>query len=426
MVKDKRAKKENSKKRTYKRKNKKCEPLKILLFFLVFLIISIASLIYLKEKLNDEVKFSKKTALLNEKIEEIDKIIDLALSNRGISSNDFKLSTIKKSDGEFKWDYKEGRAEVENLNSEKFSKELEKLSKIKNVSLSVEKKSNQLKAEVLVFGYKTHKFNFVSKNKNAASKELAKGVKQKNVKKQKIESNTVKQSSKPDKITKPKIIIIVDDVGLKKEAIDRLSKIDFPINFAILPFLPYSEYAASSAHKNGKEVLLHLPMEPKNSSGYSAEDAGEGALLVGHSKTQIEQQLARNLKAFPHIKGVNNHMGSKFTENRELMELVLMRLKDENLYFVDSLTSDSSYGSSLATEFGIKFAKRDVFLDDSKKGKNYMINQIENLIEIAEKNGVAIGICHTYKDSIDVLSSYLPKIKDRVEISSVTSIFNWL
>ncbi|MGH7884090.1 MAG: divergent polysaccharide deacetylase family protein, partial [Thermodesulfobacteriota bacterium] len=110
--------------------------------------------------------------------------------------------------------------------------------------------------------------------------------------------------------------------------------------------------------------------------------------------------------------------------NRELMQLVLKMLKDENLYFVDSLTSNNSYGSSLATEIGIKFAKRDVFLDDSKKGKNYMINQIENLIEIAEKNGVGVGICHTYKDSIDVLFQYLPKIKDRVEITTVTSIFN--
>ena len=95
---------------------------------------------------------------------------------------------------------------------------------------------------------------------------------------------------------RPRIAIIVDDIGMSKGPIDKLVELPAPVTFSVLPDLPYSKYAAEAARKKGWDVMLHLPMEPMESSGYTGSDAGEDALLVGLSKEAV---LASSIKTFP-------------------------------------------------------------------------------------------------------------------------------
>jgi polysaccharide deacetylase 2 family uncharacterized protein YibQ len=80
--------------------------------------------------------------------------------------------------------------------------------------------------------------------------------------------------------------------------------------------------------------MLHLPMEPMESSGYMGFDAGEDVLLVGQPKEAVLAKLGENLSSVPYIKGVNNHMGSKFMENQELMDMVLEEIDGRGLFFM--------------------------------------------------------------------------------------------
>ena len=162
----------------------------------------------------------------------------------------------------------------------------------------------------------------------------------------------------------------------------------------------------------------------KASSGYSADDAGEGVLFVGQPKDKILDQLNYNLDSVPNVIGVNNHMGSKFTENEELMRLVMLNLKNKGLFWVDSLTTPRSVGYSIARDEGVKTAKRDVFLDSKTKGKSYVKSQLKKLIAKAEKNGYAIGICHPYPQTIQALSEEIPKFNGNIEITPVKSLLN--
>lgn len=223
---------------------------------------------------------------------------------------------------------------------------------------------------------------------------------------------------------KPRVAIIVDDIGQHKEPIDRLLKLEGPLTFAILPNLPYSKYAAEKAHQRGWDVILHLPMEPMESSGYSGEDAGEDALLVGQSKEAILARLDKNLSSFPYIEGVNNHMGSKFMENDELMDLVLERINSKGLYFVDSMTSAKSVGYKKAAGMGMKTVKRDVFLDLSSKGPDYVKSQLKKLVEISGKNGTAVGICHPYNATIEALTEYMPVMEGEVDLSNASDVLS--
>lgn len=238
-----------------------------------------------------------------------------------------------------------------------------------------------------------------------------------------IPDDTDKKAVTPDG-HKPRVAIIVDDIGQHKEPIDRLLKLEGPLTFAILPNLPYSKYAAEKAHARGWDVILHLPMEPMESSGYSGEDAGEDALLVGQSKEAILARLDKNLSSIPYIEGVNNHMGSKFMENDELMDLVLERINSKGLYFVDSMTSAKSVGYKKAAGMGMKAVKRDVFLDLSSKGPDYVKSQLKKLVEISGKKGSAVGICHPYNATIEALTEYMPVMEGEVDLSNASDVLS--
>lgn len=420
MAKKKPNRKKTTAKRTRRKNSSRHSALKLFSFLFVIVLLSVAGLFYLKDAFVKKDEAEKKSAQLESKISQIDSSLKEYLFDSGISSEELKMNVAGRMENGVEWNFKEGKASVKTPGFDEISNGLEKLTTLNNITLNIRESTEELTAEISAFGFLTHRLKFrPAEQKKPGKKQVA--VK-KSVPPGEPEPPAPEKQNKS--VKKPKIVIIVDDVGQSKKAIDKLVKIDFPLNFAVLPYLPYSEYAARAAYRSGKEVMLHLPMEPKYSSGYTAEDAGKGALVVGHPIEEINSQLIQNLGAVPYIKGVNNHMGSKFTENRELMELVLGEIRERNLYFVDSLTSNSSYGESVSRKMGIKFAKRDVFLDNSKKGKQYMVKQLDKLVEMAEKNGFAVGICHTYPESIEILSEYLPKINGRVEVSTVTSIFN--
>ena len=278
----------------------------------------------------------------------------------------------------------------------------------------------------------THKIKFNFKEPPSTQKTVKKEEKQASEETKKVQDEDKKTAKLKEHIeeykrkaaAKPKVVIIVDDIGMSKSSVDKLLRIEAPITFAVLPNLPHSEYAANEAHKKGREVMLHLPMEPKESSGYTAVDAGEDALVVGLPKSEIQRRIDKNLSSIPHIQGVNNHMGSKFMESEELLELVMEEIKAKDLYFIDSMTSGASMGSRAASKYGVRSAERDIFLDDASKGSSYVKSQLRQLIKVSQKKGYAIGICHPYPDTVKALSEMIPEMQEEVEIASVSTLLD--
>lgn len=219
-------------------------------------------------------------------------------------------------------------------------------------------------------------------------------------------------SELPKKEARPRIAIIIDDLGNSKRVDDAVLAIDAPLTVSVFPLLSDSKNAAEKASSNGMEVMLHLPMEPHD---YPKANPGEGVLLTSMDDIAIITQLYEDIKSVPGIKGVNNHMGSKFTEDLEKMHIVLMQLKDKGLYFVDSKTSPKSKSDKTAREMGLKAGARDVFLDN-QQDEGHIIGQIEELKKIARKHGSAIGIGHPYPVTIATLRKAIPEIEKEFNI----------
>ncbi len=156
------------------------------------------------------------------------------------------------------------------------------------------------------------------------------------------------------------IAVIIDDIGFDLRLVEELARIRAPIAFAILPYAPHAAEAARFLHGAGKEILLHLPMEPRS---YPAENPGAGALFTNMDAGEIRRQIETNLNAVPYSSGVNNHMGSLFMENEMGLSIVMEELAKRNLFFVDSRTTPNSLARQAAARAGVRFAERAVFID---------------------------------------------------------------
>lgn len=406
--------------------------------FVVLLFLTLYGLNYLKRNASSDLSGKRLTATeVDTLINDIDLSLRGALFEAGISSKNIKSEKVfNKEEENLTWEYKDMKIFPEKgVTPEKVKKILEE-NIVKNYPVSSEYKSskNSLTAYLNVNNITTHKILFdfsrqvrvQSKPKREETKKSAKALTKNNV--QKTEEIKAKEKLQKEKVSKnypkSKIVIIVDDLGLNKNPIDELLKIPAPITFAVLPNLPYSKYAAEKAEKKGWDVILHMPMEPKESSGYTGIDAGDEVLLVGLPKDAILSKLDTSLSSIPHVKGVNNHMGSKFMENDELTELILRDLKKRGLLFVDSKTSSQSKGYQNALKLGMDAAQRDLFLDNSSKDPKYVKKQLAKLVEISKKNGYAVGICHPYPGTVEALSEMIPQISDEVEVVSISNIIN--
>jgi len=220
----------------------------------------------------------------------------------------------------------------------------------------------------------------------------------------------VSMSPRPKKIIKAmpvikgKIAIVLDDWGYNLNTLSILDGIKYPLTMSVLPNLSYSQDAASKLHAKGFEVILHLPMEPYEKVGLE-----KNTIMTASEEESIKQIIGWDLESIFYAQGVSNHMGSKATGDKKTMETVLRELKKRKLYFLDSLSSPKSICSVLARGIGIRFAKRDVFLDN-KEDAAYIAGQIDRLRLRAEAYGQAIGIGHDRKLTLEVLKEVMPQL----------------
>ncbi len=215
----------------------------------------------------------------------------------------------------------------------------------------------------------------------------------------------------------PLVSIIIDDMGFQDKICDDLLALDLNLSFAFLPFGPHTSTQLAEARRKNRDILLHLPMQAQDNKW----TPGPGSLLTRMSGGEIQATLARDLAAVPHALGVNNHMGSSFTENRAAMQACLAGLKENNLFFLDSLTSARSVGFPLAKEMGLRTAQRDIFIDNNQDPKKVM-EQLDALISLARKKGSAIGIGHPHQATLDALKKYQPKLQDEIQLVGVSSL----
>ena len=205
---------------------------------------------------------------------------------------------------------------------------------------------------------------------------------------------------------RPKIALIVDDVGYDLERALELLNLRRTMTISIFPKLKYSRHIAEVAHDMGYEVMMHLPMEPGEKLRRNP-----GFITLEMTEKEIRWVLDRNFRSVPFLVGVNNHQGSKMTRDPEAMARVMKYLAQKDVFFIDSRTTSDSIAYKTAKAFGLRAAENDVFLDNEKEVE-YIKQRVEVLMQEARRKGKAIGVCHVHPATTQALSQMFPVIDE--------------
>lgn len=204
----------------------------------------------------------------------------------------------------------------------------------------------------------------------------------------------------------PSIALIIDDIGLNVSQARQFLQLNIPLTFAILPRLKYSTILAKEINDCGHEIMLHQPMEPDD----PRLDPGPGALYVGDDPDKINNIIEENISGLPLATGINNHMGSRFTESREKITETLRVIKDSGLFFVDSRTSQHSKAYKVARTLRVPAAYRHIFLDNILS-ETAILLQLRKLKQCALHYGTAIGIGHPFPHTANALKRFTEELK---------------
>jgi len=362
--------------------------------FLGVLLIFVGYIYLTREKPFSQEDFSKKVFLIDQIIQ--GQLYEMDIQKKNIHHDQSSL----KKEGSLTWKKSSFKIQIPpsrsfSLIEGNFRRSLSPLGK--PVSLESSKISESLQLDIKVLNRVTHQLTFIPSTP----------------------STIPPTPLTPKTALRPKIAIVIDDLGDKDKISQELLHWDLPITFAILPFTPYSKTLAGEAHRQGKEVILHLPMEPH---GYPQIRPGKGVLLGEMNEKKLLRQLARDIEAVPYITGVSNHMGSRLMEEPEKIEIVFSELKRRRLFFLDSRTTPQTVGLQVAQSVGLKAVERNIFIDNSSTEEDIK-QQLEQLIQLSLSKGKAIGIGHPHPSTLKSIREMIPRLKEKgIEVVPLSTL----
>lgn len=219
----------------------------------------------------------------------------------------------------------------------------------------------------------------------------------------------------------PAISIIIDDMGYRLRSGHRAVELPGAVTYSFLPHAPHVNELSHLAHRQKKEVMLHLPME-----ALGGKKLGPGGLTECMTEKNFVKVLKSDIESVPYISGFNNHMGSLLTKSQLWMTRLMREVAtDKKLFFVDSKTTSDSVAFKVAREEGLKSIKRDIFIDH-EESEVFIRKQLKKLIKKAQRKGTALAIAHPKKITLAILEKWLPELEAKgiklVPVSTLISL----
>ncbi len=225
---------------------------------------------------------------------------------------------------------------------------------------------------------------------------------------------------RPKREGKARIAIIIDDVGMDIKHSKAAIELPAPVTLAMLPYAPRVKEFASAAKEHGHTLIIHAPMEAMDEH----VNIGPGGLKESMDVAQIKSAVEVMLSSFEGYEGINNHMGSRLTQDKDAMGVVMKELKRRDLFFIDSKTSPKSVAEFMAAQAGLAHAGRDVFLDNVDSDA-FVRDALKKAEQLALSRGYAIAIGHPKEHTLAGLRAWMPTLAAKgIELVSVKELLS--
>ncbi len=211
------------------------------------------------------------------------------------------------------------------------------------------------------------------------------------------------------------IAIIIDDFGSGGEGTKEMLKLRAPFTGAVMPMGATAKADAAALISAGKGVIIHLPMEAKHGK---KSWLGDYAVMTDMEDEELKGTIKRLLDEGDYAIGVNNHMGSKATEDERVMDILFKELKERGMFFADSMTTPNSLSEKYGKKYGVRVIKRDVFLD-SVDSKEKIVENLRKTKEVALKKGYAVCIGHVGAEGGRITAEAIGEVSNEFEKNGI-------
>jgi len=216
----------------------------------------------------------------------------------------------------------------------------------------------------------------------------------------------------------PALAIVLDDCGGNMELARRVASLDIPMTWAIIPNLKYSAATAEMLGASGVPFIVHVPMQAHADPGGKAGNAKYYYIEAGMSRSEVRNALIPLLDSLGGAVGVNNHRGSKATEDKKTMKHVMDVLAERNMFFLDSHTSSRSIAYGAAVERGLDAAINSFFLDN-EPDRDKIAGRMKLALAAAQKRGSVVAICHLRPQTVFYLEEFSKEVSYGIHKSGV-------
>ncbi|WP_040976795.1 divergent polysaccharide deacetylase family protein [Necropsobacter massiliensis] len=213
------------------------------------------------------------------------------------------------------------------------------------------------------------------------------------------------------------LAIVIDDIGYRAREDAAIYALPKEVSVAIIPSAPYAEQRNRQAQQQGRDILIHMPMQP-----LSNQKIEPGGLTLGMSQDEVNRRVQNAKNIVSHAIGMNNHMGSAATADTDLMTKLMSALHAQHLFFLDSRTIGRSVAGKIAAQQGVISLDRHIFLDDSDNFADVQ-RQFNNALHYARKHGSAIAIGHPRKNTVAVLQAGIRHLPTDIQLVGIGSLW---
>lgn len=237
-----------------------------------------------------------------------------------------------------------------------------------------------------------------------------------------IKPRPIKKPKAAKKLTgkKAKIAIVIDDVGMNIKQSKTAINLPSAVTLAMLPYATNVRELSEKAKSKGHELIIHTPMEAMNDD----VSLGSLALRSDMGKAAFKKEFNKIANSFDGYVGINNHMGSRLTQDDKAMNMLMSELNKRGLFFLDSKTIATSVAADVAGQHNIPHATRDVFLDHEETPE-FVLAALKKTEAVARDHGAAIAIGHPKQVTMTALKKWIPTLERRgFELVPLSALVN--
>ncbi len=208
--------------------------------------------------------------------------------------------------------------------------------------------------------------------------------------------------------TRPRIAIVLTNLGINARRTEQAIQLPGPVTLAFAPYSRNIQDWIQTARDAGHEVMLTLPMEPRD---FPRSDPGPFALMTSLDAEQNIRRLEWIMSRATGYVGLVSYQGSGFTANPRVIKPLMADMRSRGLLYLDGKQAAASVAVRSAGAAGVPAAQADIILD-LELGRAAVLKQLKLAESLARANGSVIVMGHPYPVTLDRIRIWMRSLSE--------------